>query len=241
MAPRETDVGPLELTDNKIVVYRIGWEPDPFAWTPWQYANHGSFDGRWDDPAGTFRTLYLGDRLQGCLLEVLAGFRPDLAAVADVDAIEDNDGADAQFPTIRGGILPRSWLRPRRAGTAILTGEFVDVRAAQTVATLRVRFGHLAAQIGLPDLDTAAIKSSAPRTLTQAIAGWLYRDLRPPVTGVCFASRFGDDLTMWALFEQPGEDITGSTALTDAHTIELDADTPALIDAMRTHGLAWDG
>jgi hypothetical protein len=140
---------------------------------------------------------------------------------------------------VRGGVLPRAWLAPRQAVTAVLSGQFVDVRAAVTIATLRRRFGHLAAGRGLADLDAAAIKSSAPRTLTQVISGWLYRDLTPPVTGVCFASRFGDDLTLWALFEQPGEDLTGSAALTDPTTIDLTADSPDLVEAMSIHGLIW--
>ena len=34
--------------------------PDPWAWTPWQYAHAGRFGGRWDDPVGRWRTPYAG-------------------------------------------------------------------------------------------------------------------------------------------------------------------------------------
>jgi hypothetical protein len=34
--------------------------PEPWAWTPWQYATDGRFTGRWDDP-DVARTLCVGD------------------------------------------------------------------------------------------------------------------------------------------------------------------------------------
>ena len=220
-------------------VYRIGYVPDPFAWTPWQYATDGRFGGRWDDPDGLYRTLYVGGSLLSCLLEVLAPFRPDLALVAELAGIADTDGQDELFPTVPAGRVPRSWVMPRRVGAAVLGGDFVDVRAPITLATLRTRFAAVAADLGLVDLDASAVKLAAPRTLTQAISSWCYRDVAPPVTGVCFASRFGDDLAMWAIFEQPGEDTTGSTALTDHHVAELTADDADLLEAFRIHGLSW--
>ena len=59
-------------------VWRVGFRPDPWAWTPWQYASDdGRFPGRWDDPDGSFRTVYAGRDLLACLLEVLARFPPD--------------------------------------------------------------------------------------------------------------------------------------------------------------------
>ena len=42
------------------VVYRVGYIPEPWAWTPWQYATDGRFTGRWDDP-DVARTLCVGD------------------------------------------------------------------------------------------------------------------------------------------------------------------------------------
>jgi len=42
------------------VVWRVGYTPEPWAWTPWQYATDGRFTGRWDDP-DVARTLCVGD------------------------------------------------------------------------------------------------------------------------------------------------------------------------------------
>ncbi len=252
-SPRSVDVG--EMTSSSTIpvgsgrrlaidpcaqtmVYRIGYKPDPFAWTPWQYADHGTFAGRWDDPEGNFRTLYVADRLLGCLLEVLADFRPDLGLVGELDEITGDD-QDDQYPTAEAGTLPLDYLAPRCAGAALMSGIFVDVRQPDTIAALRRRFGVLAASLGFPDLDAATIKSNAPRTLTQRMSSWFYSLSSPRVDGVTFSSRHGDELQLWAIYEQPADDNAGSHTLADHVPVELDKNTPALTEAMRIHGLRW--
>ncbi len=202
--------------EDSSIVYRVGYQPDPFAWTPWQYATDGRFAGRWDDRDGRFRTLYVADRILGCLLEVLADFRPDLAVLAGLNDIDSDD--DDEYPTAPGGTVPVSWLHPRTAGQALMSGEFA---------------------LGLPELDAAALKLRAPRRLTQQIAGWLYQQ-QPPPGGVRFGSRHDDRFRMWALFEQPGEDKTGSRRLTDQLPIALTVDTPELLEAFDVFGLTWN-
>jgi len=228
----------LALRDEDSIVYRIGYRPDPFAWTPWQYATDGRFQGRWDDNEGRFRTLYVADRLLGCLLEVLADFRPDLTVVAALHDIDGGDDDDAQYPTAIGGTVPRSWLTPRTAGQAIMTGHFTDVSDARTISVLRNSFAGEAVALGLTDFDAAVLKLRAPRTLTQQVAGWMYQ-LRPPPDGVGFGSRHDDEMKMWAIFEQPGEDKTGSHVLTGQLPVDLAADTPELLEAFDIFGLTW--
>lgn len=226
----------IALKDQQNIIYRIGYRPEPFAWTPWQYATNGRFVGRWDDHEGRFRTLYVADRLLGCLLEVLAAFRPDLALLA---ALQDIDGdEDAQYPTAIGGTVPTRWLLPRVAGQALMTGSFADVSNAHTVSALRDKFADVALALGLTDLDAAALKLQAPRRLTQQIAGWLYQ-LETPPDGVGFGSRHDDRLRMWAIFEQPAEDQTGSHTLTSQLPVELTEDTPELLEALDIFGLSW--
>jgi hypothetical protein len=54
------------------VVWWVGFRPDPWAWTDWKYgSDDGRFNGRWDDMAGQFRTVYAGESLVACLPEVL--------------------------------------------------------------------------------------------------------------------------------------------------------------------------
>ncbi|MET1156386.1 RES domain-containing protein [Arthrobacter sp.] len=49
----------------------MGFRPDPWAWSGWEWATDGRFPGRWDDLHRNFRTVYTGSGLQACLLEVL--------------------------------------------------------------------------------------------------------------------------------------------------------------------------
>ena len=65
-------------------------------------------------------------------------------------------------------------------------------------------------KLGYSDFDAAALKSAEPRELTQRVAKFLYAhagdDGRLLFDGVRFASRHGDELMMWAVFERPGDD-----------------------------------
>ncbi|MGH3551965.1 MAG: RES domain-containing protein, partial [Mycobacterium sp.] len=91
----------------------MGYKPDPWHWTPWEFADeHGRFTGRWDDPAGIWRTLYVGSSALACYLEVLAVFRADPVAARDIDDIAIDD-ADDLYPTVHAGELPRTWCESR--------------------------------------------------------------------------------------------------------------------------------
>ena len=68
----------------------------------------GRFNGRWDDPDGNYRTLYTGNTLLGCLLEVLAGFRPDPTLADDLDGIIEDPYDELVHPTPAPGIVPRA-------------------------------------------------------------------------------------------------------------------------------------
>lgn len=96
---------------SDVAVYRVGYLPEPWNWTPWEYADNGRFDGRWDDPEGVWRTLYVGSSPLACYLEVLARFRPDPSLAADLAAI----GEDEEYPTLAAGELPMSWCDGRVA------------------------------------------------------------------------------------------------------------------------------
>jgi hypothetical protein len=43
-------------TFQEQTAWRIGHAPTPWRFTDWAYADqHGRFDGRWDDPEGSYR------------------------------------------------------------------------------------------------------------------------------------------------------------------------------------------
>jgi hypothetical protein len=55
--------------------------------------------------------------------------------------------------------------------------------------------------------------------------------------GIRFASRHGDDLTLWAIFER--HDTAVSPCLAETELTELTVDHPALARAFDVLGLAW--
>lgn len=223
-------------------VWRVARRPNPWAWVPWEYAgDSGRFDGRFDDPAGGFRTTYAGAELLACLLEALAPFRPDPLLADDLASIEEGPDDAANYPTQATGTVPSSWLGQRVAATAVLDGAYCIVTDKESLPTLRSRFLPMALGYGLADLDAAALRLSAPRALTQHIAAWLY-DLHHEgadlFAGVEFESRHGDGLTLFAVFERPDDGGT-SAHLSGTSVVELRRDDAALLEAFRLHRLVW--
>lgn len=220
------------------VVWHVGRRPDPWAWVPWQYAGNQ----RWDDRMSKFRTVYAASTRFGCFVEVLAHFRPD-PALADEMAAITVDEEDAELhPTFPAGEIDQDWVDKRAVSSAAMDGVFCDVTAAQTIATLRPFMLGLTRGLGLPDFDSATLKLGQPRALTQHVASRVYR-LPSGVddelfAGVRFASRHGDELEMWALFERP-HDVPHSRRLTILTETAISAYDEELRDAMRLHGLAW--
>jgi hypothetical protein len=234
----------LEIRDGTETVWRVGFEPDPWAWTPWSYAtDSGLFDGRWDDQWGNFRTLYTAESLLGCFLELLAKLRPDDALEAELAAIEDPDRHCEVFPD-SSGTIGYDWCAGRRYGRAVQTGRYCFITHSRSVAA--VAAGHVLDRLGIArrDVDTALLKNAGRRTATRTVASWLY-DLRdeqrqPLVDGVTFLSRYGDDLRMWAIFERT----SGSAARTDrvgplGRSRRVTPELPALVEALSRHGLSW--
>lgn len=123
---------------------------------------------------------------------------------------------------------------------ATLAGPYADVRAADTIAALRPGFLRLALELGYSDFDAAALKSASLRELTQRVAAYLYALTEAAggtiVDGVRFASRHGDEFTMWGVFERPEDDpssrhlVQGPARLVDVN----DLDPARAIAAMST-------
>ncbi len=218
------------------LVWRVGYRPDPWAWVGWEWASGGRFPGRWDDAEGNFRTVYAGSSLLGCLLELLADFRVDPLLEDDLGQIVEDPEDAAAFPTGLAGVVDPTWLAARVGATARLTGRFCAVTAARSLAGLHPVFIGAALQLGLKDFDAAALKDSRARALTQQVASHLYATTT--LDGVEFQSRHGDDLTLWAVFERPGDGPV-SPCLTDIHHHDLDPDHPEVKRAMDLLGLRW--
>lgn len=217
-------------------VWRVGFPPDPWAWSGWEWATDGRFPGRWDDLHGNFRTVYAGSSLRACLLEVLAAFRRDARLAAELDEIVEDDEDGVLHPTVAPGQVPREWLDARTAASADLAGAYCAVTDSRSVAVLYPHFIGLALRLGLADFDAAALKDARPRQLTQAVAAWLYETT--DADGVEFSSRHGDDLRLWAVFEQPG-DPSVSPRLRRTRIEALHHDSDSISGAFQLLGLTW--
>jgi hypothetical protein len=184
-------------------LHRIARAPDPWRFQDWANAGpDGTFGNRFDDPRGVYRVLYASSSRFGAFVEVLARFRPDPAVAHGLAEIAGPE--DAAPP----GLVPATWLRRRRIGTARVRGRFADLGASASLAWLRRALGSRLRAHGLRDLDAAAIRLSAPRRFTQEISRAVYEETlrggRPRFAGIAYRSRLGDELRNWALFERAG-------------------------------------
>jgi hypothetical protein len=231
-----TDAPQLATTASDCEVWRVGFQPDAWAWPSWQCATWERFPGRWDDADGNFRTIYAGTRLLSCLLEVLPCFRADPDLADQLTDIVDDDDHVGRYPTIPAGAVPRSWLQPRTAASAQLTGTYAAITNAESITFLRPQFLQRAHQLGLDDLDAAVLKDAKARTFTQHVASYIYGTT--DLDGVQFHSRDGDDHILWAIFERPGDPNVGPH-LHNPSPQPLSPDQPELLEAFRIHHLAW--
>jgi hypothetical protein len=212
-------------------LYRFAREPDPWAWPDWAYASSdGTFGNRWDDPQGSYRVLYACTRRLGAFIETLARFRPDLSVVAGLNAIEGDN--DAPPP----GVVPLRWLQGRRIGEATVSGSFVDIGDAGSLATLRIHLAARAIHYGLSEIDAATIRLDAPRRFTQEISRLIYErhEEHSACAGICYRSRLGDQFVNWAIFEPPPD---AGLELPDADLHEIEPDDPDLLEALHVLGL----
>ncbi|WP_426517059.1 RES domain-containing protein [Diaminobutyricibacter sp. McL0618] len=234
------------VTENPGRVWRVGFEPDMWAWTPWQYApDSGLFDGRWDDQLGQFRTLYTADSLLGCFLELLAKLQPVSALEAHLALIEDDDGSISRHHEGASGAVGYSWLDGRRCGDAEQDGRYCFITHSSTVAVLKSAYPFDRHGIALADVDTAMLKDARDRELTRSIAHWIYDllndDRSELVDGMEFRSRHGDEIRMWAVFER-SEDSSRSGHLKPlTEPARVTPETPELVEAFHRHGLQWAG
>lgn len=208
MSIPEPEAGPgLEIEDPEQTqyVWRVGYAPDPWAWTPWEYADdEGRFGGRWDDQQGEFRTVYTADSLVGCFLELLAQFRPNRGLLAELDEIEDDDGSIGNHPEAPVGAVGYKWLDNRQYGSADQLGRYCFITHSRSLAALTASYPFHRHGLAAADVDSALLKDARDRVLTRSIARWLYdfHDDDGVLDGVRFTSRHGDEIRVWAVFER---------------------------------------
>jgi hypothetical protein len=208
-------------------LYRLGRAPDPWAWPDWAYAGlDGTFGNRWDDPLGSYRVLYASTLRVGAFVETLSRFRPDLSVVAALEGIH----GDEDPPSV--GVVPLRWLEGRRMGEMTVTGRFVDIGDADSLATLRSHLAARAIHHGLSEVDAATVRLHAPRRFTQEVSRLIYEwhQEHGGCAGICYRSRLGDQFVNWAIFEPPA---AAELAPPQASSREIEPDDADLLVALR--------
>lgn len=175
-------------------LWRVGHRSDPLAFTPRQLC---SWNHRFDDVEQRFRTIYCAEHPETSLREVLADFRPNLAAL---QALADAMGADALEDLSEP--VTAKWREEHLLAPAqmVLDGELVDLTGPEVRADLEARHQGLLVEHGLEHLDLHEI-TSRRRIVTQTIAGDLFDR---GAAAVRFPSRL-DGLAALALFEGRAE------------------------------------
>lgn len=214
---------PREVSPPAEPLYRLGRLPDPLAWPPLQYAG----DGRFDDPLGEFRVLYIAEQRLACLVETLYRYRRPLAVLAAERAVSTDEPAPASL-----AVLPAGWWRKRAFHRLRLATEsrWLDLRSLDTRETLRPIFASLLTQLQLPELDLSAVYGPW-RALTQGIARWAYER---GYAGLRYGSRYNEAFHCWAIFERPAV----TTFQPEGALEPLAPDDPDLLAAVRLFDLA---
>ena len=217
-------------------LYRVGRRPDAWTWPDWAYAHDdGTFGNRYDDPHGEYRVLYASQPRLGAFAETLARFRPDLELAAECALIE-GDPRDADFaPALAPGVVPIEWCATRVIGSARHGGAFADVGRSESLGVLRSALAARALHYGFDDLDAGELRLRVPRAFTQEISRHVFVAGRDPagrpLAGLRYASRLGDDLVNWAIFE--------TEPPSDAASEPVAPDDPDLRAVFARFGLSW--
>ncbi|MFT4136695.1 RES family NAD+ phosphorylase [Microbacterium sp.] len=151
---------------------------------------------RFDVPGGG--VLYAASDPRGAYAETIAQFRPS-ALVAELDAEGLEPGR------VPYGALPREWRASRRLRALQLVDPrpFVDIDHPATHAFLTREASDVLRALGVGSLDIALVRGPS-RTLTRALAGWVYTRVdehgQGCYSGIRYSSRIGSQ-ECWAVFD----------------------------------------
>ena len=214
---------PVRLATEPVEpLWRIGRAPDPLAWPPRAFAG----GGRYDDPRGRFRVLYVAAQRRGAFVETLAGFRPAVADLAMMRALPEGD-ADDVFPT--AGAIPDTYFRKLIGRVRLAPGQrWLDLRAPETHQVLRVELTEALVGLGYGDRFVWGEVLGHDHRLTQVIARWAYES---EYRGLAYSSCHDARLDCWAVFE-------GAVFEAEGRPEGIDQGDPDLVAVAGLFGLA---
>jgi hypothetical protein len=180
-------------------LWRVGYHLDPLGFTPRELYG---FNHRFDDIHRRFRTLYFADLPETCLREVLADYRPNLAAR---QRHIERYGPDAAQDFVDTPITAQWRVQHVLVAALVhLDGPMIDLNDVATRQEVEDRHAELLLDYGLRHLDLHEITTSR-RPITQTIAAELFDR---GAAAIRFPSRLDGNACV-ALFEGRG----GPTAI----------------------------
>ena len=212
----------LEYRTPEGPLYRIARGANPWAFTDWsrastdQYGAH-TFGNRFDDPAGEYRVLYASSQLLSCYVETLARFRPDPKLKEELAAISGED----DFQPI--GYISTDWFKDRYIGRARVKGRYADLYTAEWVSQLLPHLQPECIKLGLPEFDLSVLMQAQKRIITQMASNYINE--LGSFHGIYYASRYGNNLENWALFEFKAD-------IHPTEAREVSSDDPILVEAL---------
>lgn len=168
-------------------MWRVGHISAPLDFVPHDFV---SWAHRYDDPDGSYRTLYCAPERETCFLEVFYDKRPDLATIDDIVSTQGCSREEA-WRQAEAGMISRKEILDKAIAPARIevdSGEMVDIE------DLALRF-----QLELEhskELDLSVLRSK-DRFLTQKLGRFLHER---GVAGVAYGSRIVNSRCI-ALFE----------------------------------------
>jgi hypothetical protein len=213
------------------------------AANPTALPDHRRGVNRFDDPQGQFLVRYLADTHRGCLIELLARFRPDATAearIASVSGVEDP--ADGAHP---GPAAVQDWLSKQHVAhcrlddptgavlvpvnDAVLLARLNNHPAVRTALNTAVKVGACPPP-GELDGGTIRLSGTVGRAITQAVSRALYEE-DPRPTALAYRSRLDDEETCWALYDH--------ARVTFTNPIKLQATFPEHLRAVRAAAVLY--
>lgn len=176
-------------------LWRVGHRGDPLAFTPFELCG---WNHRFDDARRRFRTIYCAENPETSIREVLADFRPNLAARR---AFAEAFGEEA-LEDLPAAVVTARWREEHVLAPAemVLDGELIDLTDMSVRADLERRYAELLLEHDLQHLDLHEI-TGRRRAVTQAIAADLFDR---NTAALRFPSRL-DGKPAFAIFEGRGE------------------------------------
>ena len=216
---------PLATVKPPTPVYRSARTPDPWAARDWASVRDDDWGNDYDDPERYYRVLYGCTDRFACFVATLERFRPNLALLAELQAIRgEND-----FVPV--GTVAAGWLAKRSMGSAQVGGEFVNILDSDSIDFLRLQLAAESVQLALGELDAEALRRhTAPRRFTQLVSRTIYNlGFRGAACALALRGALTRTHVAWAIFE-PFE-------IAPEPAEKIRPDDPDLCRALELHGL----